>query len=272
MLYVTAIYQVYSTGTATTSGEESEAPEASRPQALWDRFAALLQALPRVHLFHEPGEACPFCAQAPRGVDRKVTCTALPFQDLETVQRTAGASPPTQRCIRKDTLPFLQLMCAKTEFLRRACADPKNIAAVAWIDAGVTKVLSGTEGLRRAVQDAQALAAHPRWRVVVAPGCWDDSSFRPSEDADAYVRGPLWRFCGGFLLLPVKQVDGVADAVLRACCELVESTGRLPWEVNVWAYLEARRRVVPWRWWPGDHNDRLFECVRGVLEETDHQE
>ena len=222
-IFVTAIYDIERTGYI---------------DALWSRVNVLAAALPNLHLFCSTADA------AGRPTHPIIQKHPLELTELDTWRLLHDVSAlPKIRNEAKDTLPFLILQNAKTEFLRRA-ADVVEGTHYVWIDAGLVKVLQTVP---------PAIPSHFAFRddQITIPGCWG-----PCADASLLTERIYWRFCGGLFVVPAALVGPFAEEVLRGCAELKKAT----WEVNVWAYIEGR---LPIRWIPGDHNDSILNALRG---------
>lgn len=231
-------------------------------EALWRRLGIIAPHLPRLHVFGDEDE-CPL-AHLPN-----VTYVRLPLDDIPLHAALAGSKPATG-CGNpvKDTEAYMRLICCKPEFSALAverCVgrgeEPPRL--VAWVDAGISKVLRCVEeDITRLASEMSELAdlggaeSH-----VVVPGCWS-WCFRGGEAE--YTGAVLWRFCGGFFFATPSLMRSFADATACACARLLEVTGAVTWEVNAWAYAEAYLDA-PIRWSKGDHDSTIFDCVREAL-------
>ncbi len=160
-------------------------------------------------------------------------------------------SLPARRSPAKDTQAFLALMNTKVEMVWRA-APFIHTTHVAWIDAGILKIVKDKERV------AVALARHADvlWPQKVAlPGCWT------TRIVDLYQE-VCWRFCGGFFVVPTSLLALLYDKVMRLLTAWI-AAGHLAWEVNVWADLEEKEPTL-FAWWPADHNESMFEPKLGT--------
>lgn len=153
-----------------------------------------------------------------------------------------GTRLPTERNPTKDTEEFMALMNTKVEMLWRAVPYIQDATHIAWIDAGILKIVKNI--------DASIFQNHQiAWpNKVTIPGCWN-----PCTPSSGRI---CWRFCGGFFVLPTSLIDpfykavtSMLDAWLRA--------GHLVWEVNIWAALELEEPAW-FAWWAADHNDTML--------------
>ncbi len=185
------------------------------------------------------------------------------FAATEIAIHIAGAPQkelPARRTHAKDTEAFMTLMHIKSELLARAVRDGLvKTPFVAFLDASIAKVLR--EPTRTLTQLATASVSH-RLRVPLIPGC------RPPADSphpvEAYCAQILWTFCGGFFLMPTTRTMEW-HVTCREALKEVLATGRLTWEVNLWAMV-AERRPGTVAWFEADHNDSMLQIPVEYLE------
>jgi hypothetical protein len=210
--------------------------------ALWSRVNVLADALPHLHLFCSASDA------ASRSTHPRIQRHSLEITDLDTYKLLHDVSAlPSNRNEEKDTINFLILQNAKTEFIRRTVGISVGTHYV-WIDAGLVKVLQTVP---------PKIPTHfefPADKIII-PGTWG-----PCPDIWTLTQHIWWRFCGGLFVVPAALVAPFAEGVLRGCTEIKEQTGKAVWEVNVWSYIENR---LPIRWIPGDHNDSILNALHG---------
>jgi hypothetical protein len=200
-----------------------------------------------VHLFCPPGFSS----------THEFTNTTLhevPFEELETFKLLSDTTGlPTIRSHTKDTLNYMILMNAKTEFIKRVRDAGVKACHYIWIDAGIGKIFKNPEATFQLLKDRLASNTLPSDRILL-PGCYSE----PQTNYDALISRVCWRFCGGFFVAPAALVDTFASTVLSGCEEIKTRNGQALWEVNVWAFVEAR---LPIQWASGDHNETIFNCV-----------
>lgn len=222
-IFVSAIYDIERTGYV---------------DVLWSRVNVLAAALPNLCLF------CSVADATGRPTHPAIQKHALELIETDTWHLLHNVTNlPSTRNETKDTLSFLILQNAKTEFLCRAAATAVATHYI-WIDAGIVKVLQTVP---------PAIPSHFAFcdDQITIPGCWG-----PCANATLLTERIYWRFCGGLFVVPAALVVPFATEVLRGCAELKKAT----WEVNVWAYIEGR---LPIRWIPGDHNDSILDALHG---------
>ncbi len=217
--------------------------------ALYQNFQQLLPLL-RAPIYVFTDRPLPFSTE---GTNVHTIMYSLPEFETYRMCLTADAARlPLQRNPAKDTAPFMGLMNTKVEMLWRAMPFlPAEVTHVAWIDAGITKILKEGPASERI---KAAFAAHPKtpWssRSVSIPGCVA-SPLPPSSD---WV---CWRFCGGFFVIPTSLITSFYGAVNDMLATWLRA-GHLAWEVNIWAALEWKERAW-FTWWGGDHDETMLE-------------
>ena len=239
-LFVTAIYDLY-------AGAECD-PE-SRTDAIWDRLSPISWALPQLHVFTDHEHLVE---------GTHITSEVLPLTDTHTFRmlgHTHGL--PTHRNVMKDTADYLKLQCTKAEFLRRAADRHPDAKALIWIDAGISKIIPGDPAIiaYQVRLNAALLASAPGTSVVI-PGCWPQRPLVASEAAECV----LWRFCGGLCFVPKSLVNAFETATQASCLEVANVTGRLTWEVNIWALME-HSKGISFEWHRGDDNVSMFDFL-----------
>ena len=183
-----------------------------------------------------------------------VTPHIMNFEMLETykiMRHSTGL--PRIRSREKDTLDFMILMNAKTEFIKIVRDAGVLVDNYIWLDAGISKIFkspSTTFHRLATYLDSNNLSSD---RIII-PGCFES----PETRFDILLTRVCWRFCGGFFIVPCALVNRFALQTLVACEEIISRSGRAVWEVNTWAYAESR---LPIQWVHGDHNERIFEGV-----------
>ena len=217
----------------------------TRPLSTYLQSLELLaQACDLLVLFLDPSIPTP---QLPTHVE----IHHLGLKDLEFTKRIKNHPEPVrlpaQRNPNKDTLDYLILVNAKTEFLQRALQLHPQVSRAAWVDCGIAHILSDPQAALSHLSTLQQLPQGLTLPGIAPP---------PQQLGD----GICWRFCGGLLagdrtsLLRLHELHQQAlDALLP----------QLSWEVNVWAWLETQAWIgsgsdVAVHWYAADHNDHMF--------------
>jgi hypothetical protein len=158
---------------------------------------------------------------------------------------------PEHRNPTKDTLEFLQLMNAKPEFLKRA-ADLVSVKAknYVWFDFGILKISKNPETFIKRLSRAAEAVEHTPGKIII-PGCIS----RERINVPQLFSSPVWRFCGGIVIVPAQLIDtfhAYQNEQLKKCVE----RNVLTWEVNIWATIEQAHPEL-FHWYAADHNDTI---------------
>lgn len=141
-----------------------------------------------------------------------------------------------------DTLEYMRVILAKTEFLARATELVPESDWFTWVDFGLPHVFRHpTETLVR-LRDLTV----PSTPCIRTAGIWTQT---PTSLTDAVC----WRFAGGFFIAHRSKAAEFDAAVRRAAEDLLPHA---VWEVNVWAHAE--RKGLDLGWFPSDHNDSII--------------
>ena len=176
--------------------------------------------------------------------------TDLPFEELAIARLFPSTCQlPSNRSESKDTYRYLVLMNSKIEFMREVAATCTT--DIAWVDFGICKLIKDLPAMFKKLDNLVV----PKGQVLI-PGCHDPYMSSPDN--------VHWRFCGSLLFADRTAIDRLYEASLANLTE----TGRLTWEVNVWAQVEATLQQAQveatlqlplFAWYKGDHNDTIFD-------------
>jgi hypothetical protein len=201
------------------------------------------------------------------------------FEDFEMYKLLHNAKKlPEHRSIEKDTKNYMILMNMKSECLQivkqtmdyendinkeqnvnqeRKNSFEQNVSHgqknsfFVWIDAGISKIFKDPslsfEEVKSKLNEVELYNDK-----IIMPGCW--SSQTNLHILEVCIN---WRFCGGFFVVPNSMIEELYICNYNACKEILELTGKVLWEVNVWAYMEPRIQID---WRKGDHNESIF-CI-----------
>jgi uncharacterized membrane protein YphA (DoxX/SURF4 family) len=282
LLFVTAVYDLYRDSGAT--------PQGSGSKEIVERLLLLQRHLPAdLFVFCQP-ELLPELAEVAAATTSASAARVVPLAlaDTETARLLEGATGlPSCRSETKDTKLYHCLMCAKTEFLRLAQRAEPARSGFVWIDAGITKILQDPEALPGTLAGAAAQAEEVARALpdrIVLPGCWTPpqhwgeaadhwpffkdapcpwpSADRSDPPVERFAMSVIWRFCGGFAIVPSGLVERFAAAVLAGAARILAATGCSVWEVNVWALVE---RELPVTWYHGNHDASIFDCRKALF-------
>ena len=159
---------------------------------------------------------------------------------------------------KKNTPAYLIVQAQKVEFMLEAA---RHFAAdlFVWIDYGIFHLPGMTEEI---LIDFLRRAKHET--MITIPGCWD----RGYQYDDNH---PCWRFCGGVMIVPRGMLFEFDAAWKLEYMRWINETGRLSWEVNTLARMEARGACL-FNWFKADHNVTMFTNYRGRFHETENRD
>lgn len=186
--------------------------------------------------------------------ESKITSNIIPyyieFNELETYKIFQKATKlPRIRNEKKDTLNFMILMNAKSEFIKIVKDANKDVKHYIWLDAGISKIFKNPSiTLKNAIT---LIKTYTNSDNIIIPGCWPMNTNDITKDIN-------WRFCGGFVIVPSQLVDLFYHTVCFACEYIIYKSNVAIWEVNTWAYIES---LIPIKWQLGDHNEHIFDCI-----------
>jgi hypothetical protein len=236
--FVTCLYAIYPQPPSSFRGESP----------LEQRFSEFVEALPRAARLHV------FCDVASEPCVRRVVqhmpraaVHVIELLELETSRLAFSTSPapklPQTRNAQKDTLEYMLLMNAKSEFMARAARHDagSEAATYLWMDAGIAKLKGVREQLPFFLDAIRRSPRSPSYDVLVA----GMQAALPRADEAAVARrvssGILWRFAGGLMSIHAQSAQPWFERTLDSIrWVMLHSDGVLPWEVNVWAAMEAR--------------------------------
>jgi hypothetical protein len=230
--YVSALYDIY--------GQKSVSDRLTRDvQDLICRPLALI-------IYLDPYYAS-IVAPMPKGPN--VTLIVLPLAELHTynmiVQNKSLLHLPEVRTPEKDTHEYMALMNTKAEFMYRA-ASVASTEYVAWIDAGVAKMLVDKD----ASFDRLARTHLSNVPHILIPGC-----YRKAVSFDQLANNVSWVFLGTFLISHRSFLLPFYNLSLQAVARFMIRR-RVTWEVNVWVDI-WNKYPDTFEWYTADHNDKL---------------
>jgi hypothetical protein len=148
----------------------------------------------------------------------------------------------------KDTMEFLQLMNAKTEFIYRAKEKIKARSYV-WFDFGILKIIKDRDAFIKNMENISKYAIDNK---VVTPGCIS----KESVNFGNLFSSPIWRFCGGFFIVSSLVVENFYKLHLEEV-EKCNQLNKITWEVNLFACIEKNNPDL-FHWYLADHNDTII--------------
>lgn len=141
-----------------------------------------------------------------------------------------------------DTLDYMRVQLAKTEFLVRATELFPQEDWFLWVDFGLPHVFHRPEETLNRLRDLRM----PSTPCIRTAGIW---TCIPIPLMDSVC----WRFAGGFVFVHRSRAR-VFDEAVRASVR--RNLPRAAWEVNIWADVE--RNGLDLGWFAADHDDSII--------------
>jgi len=185
-----------------------------------------------------------------------VKVIGIPLKEFElySIGMNYDRELPVNRTTDKDTKEFYSLMNTKMEFIKKAkeyCEDETLI----WIDFGILKIVKNKERFLSKLREVN----ETKCKKMTIPGCW---SFGRGMSVDNIH----WRFCGGFFVIPRKEVERFynhSKGVLNDFCRM--EMYKLTWETNVWSVIESCAEKDNIDWYFADHNDTMVMNIDTIM-------
>jgi hypothetical protein len=168
---------------------------------------------------------------------------------------TFSWSLPELRNPTKDTAKYIISNLAKTEFMYHAIQNnPWNSTHFAWIDSSITELFKTKKDTLEYLKVLSERTLAPSFLAI--PGFWDKTNM--TEFEEKWTNAIYWRFLGAFFM-------GDSHSVLAFCTKcrdrfpgFLKQYGKLVWEVNYWAWIEAVESCKAVDWYKSAHNDSIF--------------
>jgi SAM-dependent methyltransferase len=170
------------------------------------------------------------------------------LQDCWLNRYREGAELPTIRNGNKDTADFFAIQCQKTSWILQACQHSRA-RMLAWVDFGLMHL-----------PDVQAEDLNDFYdRLLDDPGdkVQIGSIWPLSPESKISLNEPEWYCAGGVIVVPRRLAAWFAGAVEARMAQHVRETGRLTWEVGIWA-LVAQANPDRVALWSCGHDRRLL--------------
>jgi hypothetical protein len=130
--------------------------------------------------------------------------------------------------------------------------------AVDSFDFGILKIIKQKTLFLDSMREATKLSQEDK---VVLPGC----IARESINYTTMFLCPIWRFCGGILIVSSSAVEEFHNYHVEELEECFKNSS-LTWEVNLWAAIESKNSDL-FVWYAGDHNDSILPIIPKCIEE-----
>ena len=175
------------------------------------------------------------------------------YTDLQTYKDLEGLTYnlPAIRAPHKDTDKFMIIMNAKIDFIYRAMnTNVFGTSHFAWIDFSIGHVLKNWNSSCKYLQLLSSSALQDK--CLIFPGCWSKRSY----ESELFLK-INWRFCGGFFIGDRISLMEMYTLYRQHFRNMVMFHGILPWETNVWHYLELNYDWAP-HWFSSNHDDSII--------------
>ncbi len=220
-------------------------------QTCFNHFQRLASSGIKLHVFMSPQYYVEYIHSIP--TTPNIHIDLIDLQDLITYKELANIQYelPHVRTSHHDTANFMILMNAKIEFVQKAIdANVFSTSHFAWIDFSICHVLTHWNSSCKFLQLMSATALQDT--CLVFPGCWKNDA-----DIQSVFSKIHWRFCGGFFLGDRSSLHTMYDLYRTHFATIVQTTGVLPWETNIWRVLEVYHNWNP-QWFSANHDDSII--------------
>lgn len=165
---------------------------------------------------------------------------------------------PHNRNCEKDTIEYLLLMNAKTEFMQKAiAANPWKTTHFSWIDFNIAYIFDNSK-IESTIMFLKILAQRTlEAKFLAIPGCWRKMEVY-NQNNKSITEMIHWRFCGGFCLGDIDSILEMDKLYHKHFFGFLDTYNKLVWEVNFWAYIEAQYNTFTPIWYVADHNDTMI--------------
>jgi hypothetical protein len=151
-------------------------------------------------------------------------------------------------------------MNSKIEFIKKTInANPFNNDYFCWFDFSLPYIFKNMESSLAKLKkySESEFISQP---FIAMPGCWNKCA-----NVDVLKDFICWRFCGGFFIGDKNSLLSFYDVSIARFEEFLNSTKKLVWEVNYWAWLELMG-YTSFMWYLADHNDSIINVPIDVIQ------
>ena len=193
-----------------------------------------------------------------------IVIEVLSIEDLEITKIVKKNShllnlPDRRNCV-KDSPNYMCLINSKIEFIKKTInVNPFNNEYFCWFDFSLPYVFKNVEHCLTKLKkySESNFISQP---FIANSGCWNKCSNVEVLKNDVY-----WRFCGGFFIGDKNSLLSFYDVSIARFEEFLNSTKKLVWEVNYWAWLELME-YTSFMWYLADHNDSIINVPIDVIQ------
>ena len=175
-----------------------------------------------------------------------------------------GLELPTNRNSTKDTLNYMILQNAKSEFVYKTIiSNPFNTEHFAWIDFSICHILTDTEIILKQLYNYGTSQINLSNKILF-PTCF--SLEKSKTYFNILTTHIVWRFCGGFFIGDKCASITMYFLMLNELPNIIKHTGKniIAWEVNSWSWLELK---CGWQIesYQADHNNSILDIPRKYI-------
>ena len=192
------------------------------------------------------------------------------LEDTETYKLITSYSPvlPIHRLVYKDTINYMIIQNAKSELVYNVTlSNPFHTEHFAWIDFSIFHMVTHIEYVMRQlilINEHKLLNT-----FLVFPSCWSkEKSKELIQTTNSIYTTVNWRFCGSFFIGDVKSIQHMYHLSMDNLPNFIRNTENqvniISWEINVWAWLEAK---CNWEVssYQADHNNSILDIPHNIF-------
>ena len=192
------------------------------------------------------------------------------LEDTETYKLITSYSPvlPIHRLVYKDTINYMIIQNAKSELVYNVTlSNPFHTEHFAWIDFSIFHMVTHIEYVMRQlilINEHKLLNT-----FLVFPSCWSkEKSKELIQTTNTIYTTVNWRFCGSFFIGDVKSIQHMYHLSMDNLPNFIRNTENqvniISWEINVWAWLEAK---CNWEVssYQADHNNSILDIPHNIF-------
>ena len=233
---------------------QEEREKRHTPLSRFKFFEELSSTGIRVHLFLSKSYRSIY--EKMIGTKPNIHLEFIELKDLTTYKDLLDLTytiPPTN-LPTKDTAHYHIINNAKIEFVERAIKmNVFSSDTYAWIDFSIGHMFKNPKETLQYIQNMKIIT---HVEQMYFPGCWSLHQGLPELFSKV-----SWRFCGSFFLGGKKALLEFHRIYRIHFRNIVKNHGILPWEVNIWHYLENNDLFRP-VWYAADHNDSIVRFTQ----------
>lgn len=192
------------------------------------------------------------------------------LEDLETYKLIKRLNPtlPTNRNIEKDTVNYMILQNAKSEFVYKTLiSNPFNTEHFAWIDFSICHMISNLDYITNKLYTLKQNKLIKS--LLLFPSCWSKEISKETINNNTIYNTINWRFCGSFFIGDSQSILDMHLLLMNLTYNFIHNKNNknntITWEINVWAWLEE---IYNWNvlTYKSDHNNSILDVPFNYFE------